>query len=269
MLDSLSSPNSRGAMAWRSPIYFSDVLGGYIEGARIADLLGCLCRLRTNQGGVEERMEQEGDEMNRGTTIDINALQSMDGYAFEGLVADLLKAVGLHSERSKLSRDGGVDVIVHCDKPFLRGRYIVQCKRQEAPVGVAVLRELYGTVMSERAAKGILVTTSHFTSSARRFAEDKPLELINGNELIGLLGERGLLETVGSSGTIVSPQLEHLARELKRMLLPIANKIKDIQKGYIPVWEKKIVSAKESRLASTLYRNRCLEAKVSAEEALE
>ena len=171
----------------------------------------------------------------QGATMDLNTLQSLDGHAFEGLVADLLRAMGLRIERSKLSADGGVDVIAYCDEPFLKGTHIVQCKRQKAPVGEPVLRDLYGTVMSERAAKGILVTTSRFTRSARRFAADKPIELISGSELIGLLQEKGLLDAVGSHGITIPPQLGHLAYELNRTLRPILSEIDDIEKGYAPL----------------------------------
>ena len=180
--------------------------------------------------------------------MDINTLQSLDGHAFEELVADLLRAMGLHSERSKLSGDGGIDVVAYCDEPFLKGRYIVQCKRQEAPVGVAVLRDLYGTVMSEGAGKGILVTTSNFTQDARHFAEGKPIELISGNELIGFLQEKGLLGMVEAHGIIIPPQVEHLALELKRALLPILNEINDIEKGYIPLVARGLDVAPYSRM---------------------
>ena len=166
--------------------------------------------------------------------MNIDALQSLDGHTFEGLVADLLRAMGLRVERSKLSADGGIDAIAYCDKPLLKGKYIVQCKRQKAPVGEPVLRDLYGTVMSERAAKGILVTTSHFTQSAHRFAQGKPIELISGSELIELLQEKGLLDVVDSQGITIPPQWDHLVYQLNRMLRPIWDEINDIERGYVP-----------------------------------
>ena len=167
--------------------------------------------------------------------MNIDTLQNLDGHAFEGVVAGLLKAMGLRTERSKLSADGGIDVIAYCDEPLLRGKYIIQCKRQMAPVGEPVLRDLYGTMMSERAAKGILITTSRFTQSAHSFAQDKPMELISGNELIGLLRKKGLLDVVDTRGTSIPPQVEHLIHELNRMLCPILGEIDDIERGHVPL----------------------------------
>lgn len=175
--------------------------------------------------------------------MDIDSLQSLDGHAFEGLVVDLLRAMSLRVKRSKLSADRGIDAIAYCDEPLLKGKYVVQCKRQTAPVGEPVLRDLYGTVMSERAAKGILVTTSDFTQGARRFAQDKPIELISGSELIGLLQQKGLLDTVSSSKFVIPPQIEHLADELNHMLRPILKEIDDIEKEFLILHPEQDVDA--------------------------
>lgn len=56
-------------------------------------------------------------------------------------------------------------------------------------VGEPPIRDLYGVVMSENANKGILITTSNFTSSAISFANDKPIELIDGQILQQLLAK--------------------------------------------------------------------------------
>ena len=70
---------------------------------------------------------------------------------------------------------------------YLKINLLFNANGRKKPVGEPVLRDLYGTVMSERAAKGILITTSRFTARAKKFAEDKPLELINGTLLLQLL----------------------------------------------------------------------------------
>ncbi len=53
------------------------------------------------------------------------------------------------------------------------------------------MRDLYGTVHNEGAIKGILVTTSSYGTDAYKFAKDKPLTLINGSELLHLMGKLG------------------------------------------------------------------------------
>lgn len=52
---------------------------------------------------------------------------------------------------------------------------------------MSAARDLYGTMQNERANKGILITTSHYTSAAREFAKDLPLQLIDGAGLLSLL----------------------------------------------------------------------------------
>lgn len=51
----------------------------------------------------------------------------------------------------------------------------------------AAVRDLFGSVHSEVASKGILVTTSGFGRASFDFAKDKPLELLSGSNLLYLL----------------------------------------------------------------------------------
>ncbi len=53
------------------------------------------------------------------------------------------------------------------------------------------MRDLYGTVLNEGATKGILVTTSDYGRDSHVFAKDKPLTLINGQNLLHLLEKHG------------------------------------------------------------------------------
>lgn len=52
--------------------------------------------------------------------------------------------------------------------------FLVECKKYDIsnPVGVAVVRELYGVVEAERATGGLLVTTSTFTKGAKEFQKN-------------------------------------------------------------------------------------------------
>jgi restriction system protein len=56
-------------------------------------------------------------------------------------------------------------------------------------VGVTIVRELYGVMAAENAARGIVVTCGRFTREARAFAEGKPLELVDGPALWRLVRE--------------------------------------------------------------------------------
>ena len=117
----------------------------------------------------------------------------LSGIEFEKICKTLLQHVGFQVETTKQSGDGGIDLIAYYNQAFLKGKYIVQCKRYSGGVGEPIVRDLYGVVMSERANKGILITTGYFTSSAVKFAYDKNLELIDGEQLSELLFENKLL----------------------------------------------------------------------------
>lgn len=75
--------------------------------------------------------------------------------------------------------------------PIRGGKIVIQAKRYTNVVGVAAVIYLYGTVMNEGAAKGILVTTSDYGKESYDFAKDKPLTLLNGTNLLSLLEQHG------------------------------------------------------------------------------
>lgn len=128
------------------------------------------------------------------TTMDnyYNDINSMSGIEFEFLCKDLLEKMGFETETTKASGDGGIDLIAYNYQPILSGKYIIQCKRYIGSVGEPIIRDLYGVVTSERANKGILITTGYFTNSAINFAKEKPIELIDGNKLNDLLTRYGI-----------------------------------------------------------------------------
>lgn len=106
---------------------------------------------------------------------------------FEALITNLFEKMGLETRLTQASRDGGVDCVAWDMRPIVGGKVIVQAKRYKHTVGVSAVRDLYGTVLNEGAAKGILVTTSGYGTSSFQFAERKPLQMISGGELLYLL----------------------------------------------------------------------------------
>ena len=98
---------------------------------------------------------------------------------------------GVEVRVTRASRDRGVDAIIFDPDPIRGGKFVIQAKRYKNVVPVAAVRELYGTMINEGASKGILVTTSHFGNDAREFSKDKPISLIDGSNLVYMLGEHG------------------------------------------------------------------------------
>ncbi len=116
-------------------------------------------------------------------------LDDLSGVEFECVCQLLVQKMGFTARTTKASGDGGIDLIAYNHQPLLSGKYIIQCKRYSGSVGEPIIRDLYGVVTSERANKGILMTTGYFTKSAMAFAEGKPIELIDGEILRNLLLE--------------------------------------------------------------------------------
>ena len=84
-----------------------------------------------------------------------------------------------------------MDAVAFDPDPIRGGKIVIQAKRYTNVVGVSAVRDLYGTVINEGATKGILVTTSNFGNDAYEFIKDKPLTLMNGAQLLGLLQTHG------------------------------------------------------------------------------
>ncbi|MEU9123378.1 restriction endonuclease [Streptomyces sp. NPDC048506] len=124
-------------------------------------------------------------------------LYAMDPIAFENLIAELFRAMGMQAVTTQRSGDGGVDVDALDPDPIRGGKIVVQVKRYRNTVPPTAVRDLYGTVQSEGANKGVLVTTSRFGPGAHTFANGKPLSLIAGPELVDLLGRYGLRGRLG------------------------------------------------------------------------
>jgi len=122
-------------------------------------------------------------------------LATMDWQDFEHLIRELLaKEFGKDGSEVKItraSRDRGVDAVVFNPDPLRGGKYVVQAKRYNNLVDVSAVRDLYGTMLNEGAARGILVTTSRYGRDAYDFASNKPISLIDGQNLLALLAQHG------------------------------------------------------------------------------
>jgi restriction system protein len=133
--------------------------------------------------------------------IDLDAagetnLAVMPWQDFEHLIrqvfGQVFSARGGEVKVTQASRDGGVDAIAFDPDPIGGGKIVIQAKRYTRTVGVAAVRDLYGTVMNEGANKGILVTTADYGPDAYAFAAGKPLTLLSGANLLHLLGQHGV-----------------------------------------------------------------------------
>ncbi|MEH7343535.1 restriction endonuclease [Bacillus sp. JJ1532] len=81
--------------------------------------------------------------------------------------------------------------MAYAPDPIGGGKIVIQAKRYTNVVGVSAVRDLYGTVMNEGTTKGILVTTADNGPDTYNFSKDKPITLLNGNNLLHFLQKHG------------------------------------------------------------------------------
>ena len=128
-------------------------------------------------------------------TLDTRSnLMELTPKEFEALITNLFEKMGLETRLTQPSRDGGVDCVAYDSRPIFGGKVVIQAKRYKNTVGVSAVRDLFGTMQNEGATKGILVTTSGYGQASHEFANGKPLELIDGGNLLYLLEQRAGIE---------------------------------------------------------------------------
>jgi restriction system protein len=122
-------------------------------------------------------------------------LAAMEWEDFEHLVRGLFEKefaqTGGEVRVTQASRDRGVDAIAFDPEPIRGGKFVIQAKRYNMVVPVSAVRDLYGTMIAEGATKGILVTTSYYGRDSREFAKDKPITLIDGENLVHMFQKHG------------------------------------------------------------------------------
>ncbi len=112
----------------------------------------------------------------------VQDLQKLTPAQFEAYIAELFNALGYQTKTTGKSGDGGVDVEAVKDGLV----HYIQCKKfisSKVPVGA--VRDFYGAVTDRiDGGKAYFITTNIFTLEAERFAEDKPIELVDKFKLM-------------------------------------------------------------------------------------
>ncbi|MGH7122296.1 MAG: restriction endonuclease [Gemmataceae bacterium] len=174
-------------------------------------------RARASQAGTREpaepsleanskvHVEATPDEVMRTAHRQITAALAQDLLSrilaaapafFERLIVSLLLAMGYGGSVAGAGRalgrsgDDGVDGVVDQDALGL-DRVYVQAKRYGLGnnIGPGAVRDFFGSLDRHKAAKGLFVTTSSFSSAARETAEflSKRIVLIDGEQLTDLM----------------------------------------------------------------------------------
>jgi restriction system protein len=117
---------------------------------------------------------------------EVQAIQTLSHGQFENLVAETYGRLGyLVLEHSTFEEDQGIDLVLRKSANL----YLVRCRNwQRNEIGLETARKMY-SIMYDRQASGVIIITSGtFSRDAHRFAADKPIELVDGRQLVELIG---------------------------------------------------------------------------------
>ncbi|UKE50966.1 restriction endonuclease [Xanthomonas translucens] len=137
------------------------------------------------------------------TRTTLESLAAGGWRQFELLVGEAFRRQGYSVEETGLGgADGGIDLILRKNGH----RTLVQCKQwKRQQVGVSVVREMYGLLAHHQAHAVKIVCIGSYTKEAARFAQAKPIELIDGERLLEMIqaAQRG-----GAAGESLNSRIE-------------------------------------------------------------
>lgn len=116
----------------------------------------------------------------------LSQLQKMDPQEFEEYVAWVYECRGYSAFVTPFQSDHGIDILLK------RGlsRTAVQVKRYKKGnfAGEPELRDFYGSYTAEKIKNGIFVTTGHYSTAARTWAQKVNMALVDGGQLAKMAG---------------------------------------------------------------------------------
>ena len=110
------------------------------------------------------RQQQERDYFRRINRLE--DIQKIDPIQFEKIISALFKRMGYDVLLTKASGDEGIDLILSKNGK----KSVVQCKRYSGTVGQPITRDLYGSMIHNRAEDAYLITTGVFCFTPQTWA---------------------------------------------------------------------------------------------------
>jgi restriction system protein len=132
----------------------------------------------------------------------IETLRAASWSDFEVLVGEAFRPKGFKVQENMVGgADGGIDLILSKDGE----QHLVQCKQWRTnKVGVSIVREMFGVLKASQAKTVYVITSGTFTKEATAFAQNLPIRLINGADLLNLIAD---VQTV-------APQIQTVKNEM-------------------------------------------------------
>lgn len=121
----------------------------------------------------------------------INQLTQIDEYEFEQFIADLWERQGWSTKVTQGSNDRGIDIIATKTHPFFQ-KQVIQAKKYSTDntIGSPAIQQYSSLQHQEDGVDAVvIVTTSSFSSPARKTARDLNVKLVNGKKLHNILSD--------------------------------------------------------------------------------
>ena len=152
------------------------------------------------EGTPQESLERLHQQLRDALVVELlDRVKQVPPAFFEKLVVDLLVSMGYGGSRKGAGKiigksgDGGIDGVINEDRLGLDVVYI-QAKRWEGSVGRPVVQAFAGSLEGVRANKGVMITTSAFTTDAQSYVQQigKKIVLIDGMQLADYMIQYGV-----------------------------------------------------------------------------
>lgn len=135
-------------------------------------------------------------------------LRSLEWKRYEEVCMEYLRIKNCQANVTCIGADGGIDIKIADSAGVVFA--IGQCKAWNRPIGVSLIRELYGVMAADKVRHGIFLTTSEYSKDALEFAKGKNLLLIDSDELISLINSldeisKRRIDLIATEGDYTTP----------------------------------------------------------------
>jgi len=146
---------------------------------------------------AEREPQQQMTQSSQSDTLD--RLRNIDPYEFEEFVGELWERQGWKTEVSQSSNDKGVDVVAEKTDGMVDQKLAIQAKRYSEgnKIGRQDVQQYHSMKVQDATADAAVVaTTSSFSTPAEDWASEHNVKLIDGQDLVEIVEERGAYELV-------------------------------------------------------------------------
>lgn len=183
-------------------------------------------------------------------------LDEADPYEFEQFVANVWEELGYSTKMTPGSQDRGIDVIAEQETP-VRQKMLIQAKAYDTKnrIGSDEVRK-YATLYQQEddVDRVVIVTSSTFTSQAKELASDLNVDVIDREDLIGLVIDAGITPQIGVSESLDNEDFGGQARTIEagEDTVEYDPERDSFWLKFAEIYEKKVEAAPEGHLDNSV-----------------